>query len=86
MELLISLLAATPPDEWAFPWAGIAAVLAGAGSLLSGIAALKLARKQGAKHETDNSDDSGIDTGSGERVHGSDSVQPGIGPDEDSDG
>lgn len=36
------------------PWAGIAAVLAGAGSFLSGFAALTLARRKGreeAEHE-----------------------------------
>ena len=36
--------------EWTqrdIPWAGIAAILAGTGSLLSGYAALKLAQKKG---------------------------------------
>ena len=36
--------------EWMqreIPWAGIAAILAGTGSLLSGYAALKLAQKKG---------------------------------------
>jgi hypothetical protein len=34
-------------EDRAIPWAGIAAVLAGTGSLLSGIAALKMARRKG---------------------------------------
>lgn len=40
-------------SEWTqreIPWAGIAAALAGTGSLLTGIAALKSARKQGTNH------------------------------------
>lgn len=46
-QLLNSLL-----SEWTqreIPWAGIAAALAGTGSLLTGIAALKSAQKRGAK-------------------------------------
>lgn len=50
MEQLFNLLALDLPD-WEIPWAGIAAVLAGTGSLLTGIAALKVAQKQGAGNE-----------------------------------
>lgn len=42
--------------EWTqreIPWAGIAAALAGTGSLLTGIAALKSAQKRGAKDENE---------------------------------
>jgi hypothetical protein len=38
-------------DSKDIPWAGIAAVLAGTGSLLTGIAALRSASKRGAKDE-----------------------------------
>jgi hypothetical protein len=34
-------------SDWEIPWVGIASVLAGAGSLLSGIAAITLARRKG---------------------------------------
>lgn len=50
MEQLFNLLAI----EWEqrdIPWAGIAAVLAGTGSFLTGFAALKSARKGGASDE-----------------------------------
>lgn len=87
MGQLISLLAVTPPDEWTFPWAGIGAALAGMGSFLSGYAALKLARRQGAKDETTPSTDSGTDDGVGSGISDSstDSTRSG-GPDEDSNG
>lgn len=49
MEQLINLALALP--DWEIPWAGIAAVLAGTGSLLTGIAALKVAKRQGASDE-----------------------------------
>lgn len=47
----------------AIPWAGIAAVLAGTGSFLTGFAALKAAQKRGAEKDvetekTDTSDSS----------------------------
>ena len=38
-------------DDWAIPWAGIAAALAGTGSLLSGYAALKTARSRAKRDE-----------------------------------
>ena len=38
-------------DDWAIPWAGIAAALAGTGSLLSGYAALKMARQKGKQSD-----------------------------------
>lgn len=53
MEQFTSLLAVTLPD-WTIPWAGIGAALAGMGSLLSGIAAYRMAnrRDNGQKSET----------------------------------
>ena len=57
MVQLINLLAANLPD-WAIPWAGIGALCAGLGSLLTGIAALRSARKQGAPDEKDTTRDS----------------------------
>lgn len=50
MEQLFNILAILP-DDWAIPWAGIAAALAGTGSLLTGIAALKSAGKRGTSDE-----------------------------------
>ena len=50
MEQLFNVLAV----EWTqreIPWAGIAAVLAGTGSFLTGFAALKSARRGGASDE-----------------------------------
>ena len=39
------------PPDWNIPWAGIGALLMGLGSVLSGWAALKLARGEGVKDE-----------------------------------
>lgn len=53
MEQLVNLLANEVPwTDWTIPWAGIAAVLAGTGSLLTGIAALKAAQRRGTSNET----------------------------------
>jgi hypothetical protein len=60
MELLINVLAISPPD-WAIPWAGIGAACAGAGSLLTGIAALRASRNQGVKNEEADTRDSPSD-------------------------
>lgn len=49
MQQLFSLLANLP--DWNIPWAGIGALLAGTGSLLTGIAALKSSQRRGAKDE-----------------------------------
>lgn len=52
MEQLFSVLAI----EWTqrdIPWAGIAAVLAGAGSFLTGFAALKAAQRRGVKDDVE---------------------------------
>jgi hypothetical protein len=61
------LLAVEFPD-WAFPWAGIGALLLGIGGTLSGIAALITARNRGRDeattsttiHRPDDDDGSGI--------------------------
>lgn len=52
MEQLFSDLVSQLPD-WTIPWAGIAAALAGTGSLLTGIAALKAAQRRGTKDEVE---------------------------------
>lgn len=52
MRQLLNVLAI----EWTqrqIPWAGIAAVLAGIGSFLTGFAALKAAQKRGTKDEVE---------------------------------
>jgi hypothetical protein len=66
MGQLIHILALDHPD-WTIPWAGIGAFLLGAGSALSGIAALKTARRKG-RDESSNSVNSRSGFGSGERV------------------
>lgn len=55
MEQLFNVLAVSLPD-WNIPWAGIGALLAGTGSLLTGIAALKASQRQGTKDETEKTD------------------------------
>ena len=40
-------------SDWVIPWGGIAAVLAGTGSFLTGFAALKAAQKQGASDKNE---------------------------------
>ena len=40
-----------PWTDWVIPWAGIGALLMGTGSLLTGLAALKSANKQGSGNE-----------------------------------
>lgn len=48
MQQLLTLLQNVPAvslPDWQIPWAGIAAVLAGTGSLLSGIAAYRVSRR-----------------------------------------
>ena len=52
MEQLFNVLAVLP-DDWKIPWAGIAAALAGTGSLLTGIAALKSAQKGGTSDKVE---------------------------------
>lgn len=46
-----------PLTDWEIPWAGIGACLAGTGSLLTGIAAIKAAQKRGTSDETSISSD-----------------------------
>lgn len=42
--------------DWTIPWAGIGAVLLGLGSLLSGLAAYKIATRRNNEHKTRDSD------------------------------
>jgi hypothetical protein len=56
MEQLFSLLAVALPD-WTIPWAGIGAAAAGIGSLLSGLAAYKIARRGTNDRKPETSDD-----------------------------
>lgn len=53
MEQLLNLLALELPD-WEIPWAGIAAVLAATGSLLSGIAAYRMANRRNNEQKSKN--------------------------------
>ena len=53
MEQLFSVLAIELPD-WEIPWAGIAAALAGTGSLLSGIAAYRMASRRDNEQKSKN--------------------------------
>lgn len=53
MEQLINLLAISLPD-WTIPWAGIGAALAGIGSLLSGLAAYRLASRRNNEQKSKN--------------------------------
>ena len=52
MHEFFFLLEEVPPD-WNIPWAGIAAVLVGIGSMMTGLAALKQAKNQGRRNELD---------------------------------
>jgi hypothetical protein len=71
---LINLLALDHPD-WTIPWAGIGALLLGAGSTLSGIAALISARNKGRDEATNSTNVSQSDSDGGSRVSDSDSVK-----------
>lgn len=55
MEQLFSVLALSLPN-WDIPWAGIGALLAGTGSLLTGIAALKASQRRGTNDEAEKTD------------------------------
>ena len=52
MEQLINLVLALP--DWEIPWAGIAAILAGMGSLLSGIAAYRMSKRGNNEQKSKN--------------------------------
>jgi hypothetical protein len=67
------ILALDHPD-WTIPWAGIGAVFLGAGSLLSGIAAIITARNRG-RDETVSTVVSQSDTDGGSRVSSSDRTE-----------
>ena len=51
MQHLVNVLAEIEWTQRDIPWAGIAAVLAGTGSFLTGFAALKAASKRGSNDE-----------------------------------
>lgn len=53
-QMLIHLALTLPGVDWEIPWAGIGAFLLGAGSALSGIAAVMSARSAIKEKETHN--------------------------------
>lgn len=67
MAQLTNLLLAISLSDWDIPWAGLGGFLLGVGSALSGIAALKTARRKG-KDEACASVSSESDTSGRERV------------------
>jgi hypothetical protein len=52
MQQLLNVLTSLP--DWTIPWAGIAAVLAGTGSLLSGIAAYRVSKRGNNEQKSKN--------------------------------
>ena len=76
LEPLTNLVLALDHPDWTIPWAGLGGFLLGLGSTLSGVAALRSARKKG-RDEGSASTSSGPGNGGGERVSDGDSVQSG---------
>lgn len=74
VEQLLNLLALDHPD-WSIPWAGLGALLLGAGSTLSGIAALLTARNRGRDETTISTAVSQSDDDGGSGVSDSNSIE-----------